>query len=92
MIGLSNIEKALNLFKDYEKKNKIVLKMPEDREIIENIIFALKKQIPQKPHKEESKLLPYQYLCPHGCGLHNERVGEPYCSNCGQKLNWNGTG
>ena len=53
-------------------------------EILQNVINALKKQIPKKPIFTEDKQFA---LCPC-CDMKGLIDKQKYCDNCGQKLDW----
>jgi len=59
------------------------------KELYENAIKVLQKQIPKKPIQRISwKSCP---LCGQGIGVNNETVNPKtieYCYHCGQKLDW----
>lgn len=49
-------------------------------------LAALEKQVPVKPKRIEF-FFNTKYEC--GCGLGvSKALGEDYCSNCGQKIDW----
>ena len=50
---------------------------------MEMIVQALEKQIPKKPKTDDRYIM---YICP--CCNDFIKVNHNYCTNCGQKLDW----
>ena len=67
------------------KSNKPTIGYVMLKESIDMAIHILEKQIPKKP-KERDCIGFYTLACPVcKCALY---LYEPYCDNCGQKLDW----
>ena len=87
MLESEAIEKLKNmrLFMQIEDKNNDCKFTEDDYKANEMAIKALEKQIPKKP--EEMDCIGFDTLVCPKCKI-ALYLYEPYCDNCGQKIDW----
>ena len=77
------IEELKHSIVSYEAQNKNNITCDLTREVLNMAINALEKQVPKKSKTDDRYIM---YICP--CCNDFIKVNHNYCTNCGQRLDW----